>query len=172
MAAILAAIVGREGTAAGAGGLPPSLLLLGKQAIDDDASAVGPLLAASLGWPQATFASRLALDAGAGAITVTREVDGGLRTVRARLPAVVTADLRLNTPRFPALPAIMKAKKRPIESVAVAELGPAVADALAAPQVTTVRVDPPPPRPPGVLVSSAAELVERLVKDGRLSVKG
>jgi electron transfer flavoprotein beta subunit len=99
-------------------------------------------------------------------------VDGGLRTVRAALPAVVTADLRLNTPRFPALPAIMKAKKRPIESVAVADLGPDVAAALASPQVETVRVDPPPPRPPGVVLSSSAELVERLVKDGRLATKG
>jgi electron transfer flavoprotein beta subunit len=163
VAAILAALVQKETP-------PPDLLLLGKQAIDDDASCVGPLVAAALGWPQATFASKVVVDAGGRTVTVTREVDGGLRTVRAPLPAVVTADLRLNTPRFPSLPAIMKAKKRPVESVGVGELGEGVQAVLASPQVRTVRVEPPPPRPPGVKVGSAAELVEKLVKDGRLAV--
>jgi electron transfer flavoprotein beta subunit len=148
----------------------PSLVLLGKQAIDDDASAVGPLLAAALGWPQATFASNVRVEEGGKEVRVTREVDGGLRTVRSPLPAVVTTDLRLNTPRFASLPAIMKAKKRALESVGVEELGSDVAGVLSSPQVATVRVDPPPPRPPGVTVGSAAELVERLVKEGRLSV--
>jgi len=165
VASILAAIVGKEAQAQAA----PSLVLLGKQAIDDDASAVGPLLAAALGWPQATFASSIVLEEGGASVTVTREVDGGLRTVRAPLPIVVTADLRLNTPRFASLPAIMKAKKRPLESVGLEGLGADVATVLASPQVRTVRVDPPPPRPPGVVVASAAELVERLVKEGRLA---
>ena len=164
VAAVLAALIAREAP-------PPALVLLGKQAIDDDASAVGPLVAAALGWPQATFASKVVVGGDGASVTVTREVDGGLATVRASLPAVVTADLRLNTPRFPALPAIMKAKKRPVESVDPADLGPAVAEAVAgAPQVVTVRVEPPPPRPPGIKVGSAAELVDRLVKDGRLAV--
>ena len=164
VAAVLAALIAREAP-------PPALVLLGKQAIDDDASAVGPLVAAALGWPQANFASKVVVGGDGASVTVTREVDGGLATVRASLPAVVTADLRLNTPRFPALPAIMKAKKRPVESVDPADLGPAVAEAVAgAPQVVTVRVEPPPPRPPGIKVGSAAELVDRLVKDGRLAV--
>jgi len=164
VAAVLAGLVRKSQAEA-----PFSLVLLGKQAIDDDASAVGPLLAAALGWPQATFASAVSVKDGEA--RVTREVDGGLRTVVARLPAVVTADLRLNTPRFASLPAIMKAKKRPVEAVGPSELGPEVAAAVGGPpQVRTLRVDPPPPRPPGVMVASAAELVERLVKDGRLPV--
>jgi electron transfer flavoprotein beta subunit len=165
VAAILAALIQREE------GPHPGLVLFGKQAIDDDASAVGPLVAAALGWPQATFASRVVVGGDGRGVTVTREVDGGLQTVWAPLPAVVTADLRLNTPRFPSLPAIMKAKKRAIESVGVGELGPGVAAAVSgAPQVVTVRVDPPPPRPPGVMVGSAGELVAALVKAGRLPV--
>jgi electron transfer flavoprotein beta subunit len=108
VAKLLAALARRE---------QPRLFLLGKQAIDDDANQTGQMLAALLGWPQGTFASRVALDAGAGVASVTREVDGGLETVRLRLPAVVTTDLRLNEPRYATLPNIMKAKKKPIDTM-------------------------------------------------------
>jgi electron transfer flavoprotein beta subunit len=133
----------------------PDLILLGKQAIDDDANQTGQMLAGLLGWPQATFASKLEI--ADGRATVTREVDGGLETVAVILPAVVTADLRLNTPRFATLPNIMKAKKKTIETATPADLG-----VDPAPRLATVKVMEPPGRQGGVIVASAAELVERL----------
>ena len=133
----------------------PDLILLGKQAIDDDANQTGQMLAGLLGWPQGTFASRL--EVADGRATVTREVDGGLETVAVALPAVVTADLRLNTPRFATLPNIMKAKKKTIETTTPADLG-----VDPAPRLATVKVLEPPQRQGGVIVASAAELVEKL----------
>ena len=133
----------------------PDLILLGKQAIDDDANQTGQMLAGLLGWPQGTFASRLEI--ADGRATVTREVDGGLETVAIALPAVVTADLRLNTPRFATLPNIMKAKKKTIETANPADLG-----VDPAPRLATVKVTEPPQRQGGVIVASAAELVEKL----------
>ncbi len=133
----------------------PELVLMGKQAIDGDNNAVGQMLAALLDWPQATFASKLEI--GGGKATVTREVDGGLQTVAAPLPAVVTVDLRLNTPRYASLPNIMKAKKKEIAMQAVADYGVDVA-----PRLKTLKVVEPPNRSAGVKVESAADLVGKL----------
>jgi electron transfer flavoprotein beta subunit len=128
---------------------------MGKQAIDGDNNAVGQMLAALLGWPQATFASKLEIEGQAA--RVTREVDGGLQTVEVALPAVVTADLRLNEPRYASLPNIMKAKKKPIEVKPAAELGLDLA-----PRLKVVKVTEPPKRAAGVKVDSAADLVMKL----------
>ncbi|KAL4855158.1 Electron transfer flavoprotein subunit beta [Chlorella vulgaris] len=136
----------------------PQLVLLGKQAIDDDSNQTGQMLAGLLGWPQATFASRLELDATAGTALVTREVDGGLETLRVTLPAVVTSDLRLNEPRYATLPNIMKAKKKPL-----AELGVDVA-----PRLQTLSVEEPAKRKGGVMVASAAELVDKLRNEAKV----
>ncbi len=133
----------------------PRLVILGKQAIDDDASQTGQMLAALLGWPQATFASRLVVSADTA--TVTREIDGGLETLALRLPAVVTTDLRLNEPRYATLPNIMKAKKKPLDVVKPADLGADIA-----PRLTTLKVVEPPKRKAGVKVADVAELVSRL----------
>jgi electron transfer flavoprotein beta subunit len=133
----------------------PGLILLGKQAIDDDCNQTGQMLAGLLDWPQATFASRVAVDG--EHIDVTREIDGGLETLRLELPAVVTADLRLNEPRYLTLPNIMKARKRPVEERTPADLGVDLA-----PRLTVVNTMAPPARRAGVRVHSAAELVERL----------
>ena len=133
----------------------PKLIILGKQAIDDDMSATGQMLAALLGWPQGTFASKIAIE-GDG-ITVTREVDGGLETVALTLPAIVTTDLRLNEPRYASLPNIMKARKKPIDNVKPADLG-----VDPAPRLTTLKVAEPPKRKAGVKVGSVAELVAKL----------
>jgi electron transfer flavoprotein beta subunit len=133
----------------------PGLVIMGKQAIDNDMNATGQMLAALLGWGQATYASKLEL--GEGAATVTREVDGGLQTIRVRLPAVVTADLRLNEPRYASLPNIMKAKKKPLDVKTAAELG-----VDTAPRLTVTRVTEPPQRKAGVRVGSVDELVEKL----------
>ena len=133
----------------------PELVLMGKQAIDGDNNAVGQMLAALLDWPQATFASKLVVDGGKA--TVTREVDGGLQTVAAPLPAVVTVDLRLNTPRYASLPNIMKAKKKEIATKAVADYGVDVS-----PRLKTLKVVEPPKRSAGVRVDSAADLVAKL----------
>ncbi|MGC8468843.1 MAG: electron transfer flavoprotein subunit beta/FixA family protein [Acetobacteraceae bacterium] len=146
VAKLLAALVRRE---------QPGLVLLGKQAIDDDMNATGQMLAALLDWPQATFASRVTI-AGSEA-TVTREVDGGLEMLAMPLPAVVTVDLRLNEPRYASLPNIMKARKKPIETIKPADLG-----VDPAPRLRMVGVAEPPRRKAGVKVASAAELVERL----------
>ncbi|WP_274626439.1 electron transfer flavoprotein subunit beta/FixA family protein [Arvimicrobium flavum] len=133
----------------------PDLVIVGKQAIDDDSNQTGQMLAALLGWGQGTFASKIAV--GDAAIEVTREVDGGLQTVALPLPALVTADLRLNEPRYASLPNIMKAKKKPIEEKTPADYGVAVE-----PRLTVVRVHEPATRKAGVKVGSVAELVDKL----------
>jgi electron transfer flavoprotein beta subunit len=139
----------------------PQLILMGKQAIDDDMNATGQMLAALLGWAQGTFASRVVIEDGAA--LVTREVDGGLETLRLALPAVVTADLRLNEPRYASLPNIMKARKKPIEVLSPADLGVEVA-----PRLTVVKVEEPPKRQAGVKVASVAELVHRLRTEAKV----
>lgn len=152
VAKLLAALARRE---------QPGLALLGKQAIDDDSNQTGQMLAALLGWGQGTFAS--AVTVAGEAIEVRREVDGGIETLALPLPAVITADLRLNTPRFATLPHIMKAKKKPIEQVTPAELGVDVA-----PRLVVVRTDPPAPRQGGQMVGSVDELVDRLRNHARV----
>ncbi|KEZ77642.1 electron transfer flavoprotein subunit beta/FixA family protein [Salinisphaera hydrothermalis] len=133
----------------------PQVFLMGKQAIDDDASQTGPMTAALLGWPQATFASSIEL--ADDSARVTREVDAGLETLDVDLPAVITTDLRLNEPRYLKLPNIMKAKKKPIESSSLDELGVAPAAAL-----ESLKTAPPPQRESGVRVESVDELVAKL----------
>ncbi len=139
----------------------PDLILMGKQSIDGDNNAVGQMLAALLDWPQATFAGKLVIDGGKA--TVTREVDGGLQTVAAELPAVVTVDLRLNTPRYASLPNIMKAKKKEIVTKTVADYGVDVADRL-----KVLKVSEPAKRSAGIKVADAAELVAKLKDAGAL----
>jgi len=139
----------------------PQLVILGKQAIDDDSNQTGQMLAALLGWSQGTFASKLKLESGKA--TVTREIDGGLETVELKLPAVVTTDLRLNEPRYASLPNIMKAKKKPIEQV--------TPDALkvdVAPRLKTLKVEEPAKRQGGKKVGSAQELVDKLKNEARV----
>lgn len=133
----------------------PSLVILGKQAIDDDANQTGQMLAALAGWPQATFASKVTL--ADGKASVTREIDGGLETLSVKLPAVVTTDLRLNEPRYATLPNIMKAKKKPLETVKPADLGVDVA-----PRLATLKVAEPPKRSAGERVADVAQLVDKL----------
>lgn len=135
----------------------PDLVILGKQSIDGDNGTTGPMLAELLDWPQVTFASKLDLIDDNTAAVVERETDVGVETVQVPLPALVTADLRLNTPRYPKLPSIMKAKKKPIETHDAAALG--VDLEL---KNVVVSVDAPPPRPPGVKVASVDELVDKL----------
>jgi len=132
----------------------PQLFILGKQAIDDDNNATGQMLAALLGWPQGTFASKVEL---AGDATVTREVDGGLETVKLKLPAVVTTDLRLNEPRYASLPNIMKAKSKPLATKSPGDYGVDVARRL-----ETLKVVEPAKRQAGIKVGSVDELVGRL----------
>jgi len=139
----------------------PQLIILGKQAIDDDANQTGQMLAALLGWPQATFASRVEL--GDGTATVTREVDGGLETIKIKLPAIVTTDLRLNEPRYVTLPNIMKAKKKPLETVAPADLG-----VDPAPRLKTLKVTDPPARKAGIKVADVAALVDKLKNEAKV----
>ena len=139
----------------------PELVLMGKQAIDGDNNAVGQMLAALLDWPQATFASEVAI--AGGKAKVTREVDGGLQTLDVDLPAVVTADLRLNEPRYASLPNIMKAKKKPLD---VKELGSLGVDT--APRLKVVKVTEPPKRAGGIKVETAADLVANLKTAGIL----
>lgn len=144
----------------------PDLVLLGKQSIDGDNNAVGQMLAALLDWPQATFAGKLVIEGGPDSekrAVVTREVDGGLQTIAAELPAVVSVDLRLNTPRYASLPNIMKAKKKEIAVKAVADYGVDVADRL-----KVVKVTAPATRSAGVKVADAAELVSKLKTAGVL----
>ena len=152
VAKLLKAIVDQE---------QPQIVILGKQAIDDDMSATGQMLAALLGWPQGTFASKITIE-GDG-ITVTREVDGGLETVALTLPAIVTTDLRLNEPRYASLPNIMKARKKPIENKKPDDYG-----VDPAPRLTVVRVDEPPKRKAGVKVASVAELVSKLKTEAKV----
>jgi electron transfer flavoprotein beta subunit len=133
----------------------PDLVILGKQAIDDDSNQTGQMLAALLGWPQGTFASKVEI--GEGSVDITREVDGGLQTVALKLPAIVTTDLRLNEPRYASLPNIMKAKKKPIDEKSAADLG-----VDTAPRLTVLKTVEPGGRKAGVKVGSAAELVQKL----------
>ena len=133
----------------------PDLVIAGKQAIDDDCNQTGQMLAALLGWPQGTFASVLSL--GEGEMDVTREVDGGLQTVKLSLPAVVTTDLRLNEPRYASLPNIMKAKKKPIDMKTAADYG---VDMM--PRLNVLKTVEPPKREAGVKVADVAELVDKL----------
>ena len=133
----------------------PDLIIVGKQAIDDDSNQTGQMLAALLGWSQGTFASEV--DLGEGTAKITREIDGGLQTIDLKMPVVVTTDLRLNEPRYASLPNIMKAKKKPIDEKIVADMGVDVA-----PRLTTLKVEEPAKREAGVIVESVAELVEKL----------
>ncbi len=133
----------------------PDLVILGKQAIDDDCNQTGQMLAALLGWPQGTFASKLTL--ADGSVLVTREVDGGLETVKLKMPAVVTTDLRLNEPRYPTLPNIMKAKKKPLDVKTPADYGVDIT-----PRLKVLSITEPATRKAGVKVGSVAELVAKL----------
>jgi len=137
----------------------PGLVILGKQAIDDDCNQTGQMLAALLGWPQGTFASKVALEA--ESVDVTREVDGGLQTVSLKLPAIVTTDLRLNEPRYASLPNIMKAKKKPLDETTAEALGVDVA-----PRLKVLKTAEPAGRSAGVKVANAAELVSKLKTAG------
>jgi electron transfer flavoprotein beta subunit len=139
----------------------PDLVIMGKQAIDNDSSQTGPILAAMLGWPQGTFASKV--EVADGKVKVTREIDGGLETVALKLPAVVTTDLRLNEPRYASLPNIMKAKKKPIETVNVADLGVDMA-----PTLQTLKIVPPPVRKGGIKVADVAALVDKLKNEAKV----
>jgi electron transfer flavoprotein beta subunit len=139
----------------------PQLIILGKQAIDDDSNQTGQMLAALLGWPQATFASKVEL--GDGKVTVTREVDGGLETVALQLPAIVTTDLRLNEPRYVTLPNIMKAKKKPLETVTPEALGVDVT-----PRLKTLKVTEPAKRSAGIKVPDVATLVSKLRTEAKV----
>jgi electron transfer flavoprotein beta subunit len=139
----------------------PKLIILGKQAIDDDSNATGQMLAALLGWPQGTFASKLKIE-GDKAI-VTREVDGGLETEELKLPALITTDLRLNEPRYASLPNIMKAKKKPIDKLTPAELGVDVT-----PRLTVLKVEEPAKRQAGIKLKTVAELVDKLHNEARV----
>ncbi len=139
----------------------PQLVILGKQAIDDDAGQTGQMLAALLDWPQATFASNIEIDDGTA--TVTREVDGGLEIIALRLPAIVTTDLRLNEPRYVTLPNIMKAKKKPVETVSPADLG-----VDPSPRLKTLKVVEPPTRKAGIIVPDVATLIEKLKTEAKV----
>ena len=139
----------------------PQLVILGKQAIDDDCNQTGQMLAALLGWPQATFASKV--EVADGKAVVTREVDGGLETLAVNLPAIITTDLRLNEPRYVTLPNIMKAKKKPLENVKPADLGVDVA-----PRIKTLKVSEPPKRSAGVKVADVAALVDKLKNEAKV----
>jgi electron transfer flavoprotein beta subunit len=152
VAKLLKAVVDKEA---------PQLIILGKQAIDDDCNQTGQMLAALLDRPQGTFASKV--EVGDGAVMVTREVDGGLETVKLQLPAIVTTDLRLNEPRYVTLPNIMKAKKKPLDVLKPAELGVDVA-----PRLKTLKVAEPPKRGAGVKVPDVATLVNKLKTEAKV----
>ncbi|HET6222478.1 MAG TPA: electron transfer flavoprotein subunit beta/FixA family protein [Dongiaceae bacterium] len=152
VAKLLKAVVAKE---------EPQLVILGKQAIDDDCNQTGQMLAGLLGWPQATFASKIVV--ADGGLTVTREVDGGLETVTLKLPALITTDLRLNEPRYASLPNIMKAKKKPIEALTPDALGVDVT-----PRIKVLKVVEPAKRKAGVKVKSVAELVDKLRNEAKV----
>ena len=152
VAKLLKAVVDKE---------QPGLIILGKQAIDDDSNQTGQMLAALLGWAQGTFASKVAI--GDGSVEVTREIDGGLETVSLKLPAIVTTDLRLNEPRYASLPNIMKAKKKPIDTLAPADLGVDIA-----PRLVTLKVEEPPKRKAGIKVGDIAALVDKLKNEAKV----
>ena len=143
----------------------PQLVILGKQAIDDDANQTGQMLAALLGWPQATFASKVVIAGEGGQMraTVTREVDGGLETLEVNLPAIITTDLRLNEPRYATLPNIMKAKKKPLDTVKPDALGVDVA-----PRLKTLKVAEPAKRQAGVKVADVADLIAKLKNEAKV----
>jgi electron transfer flavoprotein beta subunit len=152
VAKLLKAVAAKEGV---------GLVILGKQAIDDDANQTGQMLAALLDWPQATFASKVEL--AEGSAKVTREIDGGLETVEIKMPAVITTDLRLNTPRYATLPNIMKAKRKPLDVMKPDALGVDVA-----PRLKTLKVSEPGKRKAGVMVKDVGELVERLRNEAKV----
>jgi electron transfer flavoprotein beta subunit len=152
VAKVLKALVAKES---------PGLVLVGKQAIDDDANQTGQMLAALLDWPQAAFASKVVIEGSKA--QVTREIDGGLETIEIATPAVITTDLRLNTPRYATLPNIMKAKKKPLENVKPADLGVDVA-----PRLKTLKVSDPPKRKGGVMVKDVTELVNKLKNEAKV----
>ena len=152
VAKLLKAVVEKEG---------PDLIILGKQAIDDDSNQTGQMLASLLSYAQGTFASEIKIDG--EKINVTREVDGGLQTVSLNLPAVVTTDLRLNEPRYASLPNIMKAKKKPLDTLTPEEL-----NVDASPRIETLKVSPPPERAAGVIVENVDELVEKLKNEAKV----
>jgi len=143
----------------------PGLVICGKQAIDDDANQTGQMLAALQGWPQATFASKVVIadEGGKQRATVTREVDGGLETIAVTLPAVISTDLRLNEPRYATLPNIMKAKKKPLDTLAAASLGVDIA-----PRLATRSVSEPPKRSAGIRVADVAQLVDKLKNEAKV----
>ena len=152
VAKILKALVEKE---------EPGLVILGKQAIDDDSNQTGQMLSALLGWPQATFASDVEI--AGDKLNVIREVDGGLEHITSSMPAVITVDLRLNEPRYASLPNIMKAKKKPLDQVGLDELG---VDATQ--RLTVVKVEEPPAREAGITVGSVGELVEKLKNEAKV----
>jgi electron transfer flavoprotein beta subunit len=152
VAKLLRAVVERE---------KPDLVILGKQAIDDDCNQTGQMLAALLDWPQGTFASKVEL--GDGEMQVTREIDGGLETVKLNLPAVATTDLRLNVPRYAKLPNIMKAKKKPLEVIDAGGIGVDLT-----PRLLTMKVSEPPQRTAGIRVGGVSELVEKLRNEAKV----
>jgi electron transfer flavoprotein beta subunit len=139
----------------------PQLVILGKQAIDDDSNQTGQMLAALLDWPQGTFASKL--EVAGSKVTVTREIDGGLETLELPLPAIISTDLRLNEPRYTTLPNIIKAKKRPLDILKLADLQTDVT-----PRLKTLNVAAPEPRKPGILVNSVEELVTKLRDEAKV----
>ena len=139
----------------------PDLVIMGKQAIDGDNNQTGQMLAALLGYPQATFASELKISDRKA--EVTREVDGGLQTILIDLPAIVTSDLRLNEPRYASLPNIMKAKQKPLEVINAEEIGVDMN-----PRISTIKVSPPPEREAGIIVESVEELVEKLKNEAKV----
>ena len=152
VAKILKAVVEQEN---------PGLVICGKQAIDNDLNATGQMLSALMGWSQATFASELNVEGGAA--IVTREVDGGLQTVKVQMPAVVTVDLRLNEPRYASLPNIMKAKKKPLEQINATDLG-----VDTKPRIEQIKVEEPPKRKAGIKVASVSELVQKLKNEAKV----
>jgi electron transfer flavoprotein beta subunit len=139
----------------------PDLIILGKQAIDDDSNQTGQMLAALLDWPQGTFASKLTIND--GIVDVIREIDGGLETLQLKMPAIITTDLRLNTPRYASLPNIMKAKKKIIDEISPADLGVDISTRL-----TTLKVEEPSSREAGVIVENIAQLVDKLRNEAKI----
>ena len=152
VAKLLKAVVDKES---------PDLVILGKQAIDDDSNQTGQMLAALLGWSQATFASNIELNGDSA--NITREVDGGLETVKVSMPCIVTTDLRFNEPRYASLPNIMKAKKKPIDQMAPADLSVDIA-----PRLTTLKVVEPTKREAGIMVEDVAQLVDKLQNEAKV----
>ena len=152
VAKLLKAVADKEG---------PDLVILGKQAIDDDSNQTGQMLAALLGWSQATFASKIEIDGGSA--NVIREVDGGLETLKVTMPCIVTTDLRLNEPRYASLPNIMKAKKKPIDQMGPEDLGVDIT-----PRLTTLKVVEPAKREAGVMVEDVAQLVDKLKNEAKV----